>query len=177
MVEVKRRYGSPDTKCHAYAAVTDTSAPHNHYVRLFRSQGKYGVPGYTLTDQHQSLYTTSPAFTPLVPVGLLPYIAFILLFLTFTLAFYVSTCAFNIVLLLSLNWLQSTKGNCPRDRRLVLRQPCRWFWRRRALLRRRSKRIAQLLTRHPCLHATHCNTKVCQTPLRAQTRHIPCKRS
>ncbi|KAJ7652155.1 hypothetical protein DFH06DRAFT_995596, partial [Mycena polygramma] len=39
----------------------------------------------------QSLYTSSPAFQPLVPVGLLPYIAFILLFLTFTLAFYVST--------------------------------------------------------------------------------------
>ncbi|KAF8150389.1 hypothetical protein K438DRAFT_1624404, partial [Mycena galopus ATCC 62051] len=38
-----------------------------------------------------SLYKTSPAFSPLVPVGLLPYIAFVLLFLTFTLAFYVST--------------------------------------------------------------------------------------
>ncbi|KAJ7719229.1 hypothetical protein DFH07DRAFT_859431 [Mycena maculata] len=39
----------------------------------------------------QSLYTSSPAFSPLVPVALLPYIAFTLLFLTFTLAFYVST--------------------------------------------------------------------------------------
>ncbi|KAJ7820607.1 hypothetical protein B0H13DRAFT_2129986, partial [Mycena leptocephala] len=39
----------------------------------------------------QSLYNTSPAFQPLIPVGLLPYIAFVLLFLTFTLAFYVST--------------------------------------------------------------------------------------
>ncbi|KAJ7159427.1 hypothetical protein C8R46DRAFT_370396 [Mycena filopes] len=39
----------------------------------------------------QSLYTTSPAFAPLVPVGLLPYIAFALLFSTFALAFYVST--------------------------------------------------------------------------------------
>ncbi|KAJ6569408.1 hypothetical protein B0H19DRAFT_939294, partial [Mycena capillaripes] len=39
----------------------------------------------------QSLYTSSPAFQPLVPVGLLPYIAFTLLFLTFTLGFYVST--------------------------------------------------------------------------------------
>ncbi|KAJ6614906.1 hypothetical protein B0H10DRAFT_1802463, partial [Mycena sp. CBHHK59/15] len=35
----------------------------------------------------------SPAFEPLVPVGLLPYLAFILLFLTFTLAFYASTYA------------------------------------------------------------------------------------
>ncbi|KAJ7743792.1 hypothetical protein B0H16DRAFT_1560622 [Mycena metata] len=39
----------------------------------------------------KSLYTTSPAFAPLVPVGLLPYLAFALLFLTFILAFYVST--------------------------------------------------------------------------------------
>ncbi|KAF7306258.1 hypothetical protein MIND_00416600 [Mycena indigotica] len=39
----------------------------------------------------KSLYATSPAFSPLIPVGLLPYLAFILLLLTFTLGFYVST--------------------------------------------------------------------------------------
>ncbi|KAJ7171560.1 hypothetical protein C8R43DRAFT_978665 [Mycena crocata] len=39
----------------------------------------------------KSLYTASPAFSSLIPVALLPYIAFILLFTTFTLAFYVST--------------------------------------------------------------------------------------
>ncbi|KAJ6459513.1 hypothetical protein C8R45DRAFT_1109387 [Mycena sanguinolenta] len=39
----------------------------------------------------KTVYTTSPAFSPLVPVAFLPYIAFVLLFLTFTLAFYVST--------------------------------------------------------------------------------------
>ncbi|KAJ7628061.1 hypothetical protein B0H17DRAFT_1218404 [Mycena rosella] len=38
-----------------------------------------------------SLYITAPAFQPLVPVALLPYLAFFLLSLTFTLAFYVST--------------------------------------------------------------------------------------
>jgi len=36
-------------------------------------------------------YTSAPAFQPLVPVALLPFIAFALLFITFTLAFYVST--------------------------------------------------------------------------------------
>ncbi|KAJ7058818.1 hypothetical protein C8F01DRAFT_1147321 [Mycena amicta] len=39
----------------------------------------------------KSLYTVSPAFQPLVPVGLLPYLAFVLLFLTFTIGFYMST--------------------------------------------------------------------------------------
>ncbi|KAJ7223243.1 hypothetical protein GGX14DRAFT_352151, partial [Mycena pura] len=38
-----------------------------------------------------SIYTTSPVYQPLVPVGLLPYLTFFLLFLTFTLGFYVST--------------------------------------------------------------------------------------
>ncbi|KAJ6477293.1 hypothetical protein DFH09DRAFT_1216020 [Mycena vulgaris] len=39
----------------------------------------------------KSLYTTAPAFQPLVPIALLPYFAFFLLATTFTLAFYVST--------------------------------------------------------------------------------------
>nr|GAT50815.1 predicted protein [Mycena chlorophos] len=39
----------------------------------------------------QSLYTSTPAFAPLIPVGLLPYLAFLLLLSTFTLGFYVST--------------------------------------------------------------------------------------
>ncbi|KAF7323852.1 hypothetical protein MKEN_00606500 [Mycena kentingensis (nom. inval.)] len=39
----------------------------------------------------KSLYTASPAFSPLVSVGLLPYLAFILLLSTFTLGFYLST--------------------------------------------------------------------------------------
>ncbi|KAJ7433553.1 hypothetical protein FB451DRAFT_1313722 [Mycena latifolia] len=42
-------------------------------------------------DHLKSLYTTAPAFQPLVPVALLPYLAFFLLALTFTLGFYVST--------------------------------------------------------------------------------------
>ncbi|KAJ7139343.1 hypothetical protein C8R44DRAFT_764284 [Mycena epipterygia] len=39
----------------------------------------------------KSLYTASPAFQPIVSVAFLPYIAYSLLFTTFTLAFYVST--------------------------------------------------------------------------------------
>ncbi|KAJ7075014.1 hypothetical protein B0H15DRAFT_868300 [Mycena belliarum] len=42
-------------------------------------------------DHLKSLYATAPPFAPLVPVALLPYLAFVLLALTFTLAFYVST--------------------------------------------------------------------------------------
>ncbi|KAJ7293994.1 hypothetical protein C8J57DRAFT_1491341 [Mycena rebaudengoi] len=42
-------------------------------------------------DSLKSLYTASPAFSPLLPVSALPFIAFILLFTTFTLAFYAST--------------------------------------------------------------------------------------
>ncbi|KAJ7431516.1 hypothetical protein B0H11DRAFT_2130089 [Mycena galericulata] len=42
-------------------------------------------------SQLQSLFASAPPFQPLVPVALLPYIAFTLLFITFTLAFYVST--------------------------------------------------------------------------------------
>ncbi|KAJ7630314.1 hypothetical protein FB45DRAFT_1027552 [Roridomyces roridus] len=41
--------------------------------------------------QLQSLYIATPAFQPLVPVALLPYLAFFLLLTTFTLGFYVST--------------------------------------------------------------------------------------
>ncbi|KAJ7859489.1 hypothetical protein B0H14DRAFT_2746543 [Mycena olivaceomarginata] len=58
----------------------------------------------------KSLYTTSPAFTPLVPVGLLPYIAFILLFLTFTLAFYVSTVPKAVVREIGVSSLASLLG-------------------------------------------------------------------
>ncbi|KAK0506470.1 hypothetical protein EDD18DRAFT_1342779 [Armillaria luteobubalina] len=39
----------------------------------------------------KDLYSTLPAFEPLIPVSLLPYIALVLLSATFTLAFYFST--------------------------------------------------------------------------------------
>ncbi|KAI0761156.1 hypothetical protein BD413DRAFT_607237 [Trametes elegans] len=39
----------------------------------------------------RALHKTVPSFSPLLPVGLLPYIAFILLGATFALAFYFST--------------------------------------------------------------------------------------
>ncbi|EPQ61168.1 hypothetical protein GLOTRDRAFT_102818 [Gloeophyllum trabeum ATCC 11539] len=39
----------------------------------------------------QALHKSAPAFSPYVPVGLLPYIAFVLLGGTFALAFYFST--------------------------------------------------------------------------------------
>ncbi|OCH94211.1 hypothetical protein OBBRIDRAFT_789548 [Obba rivulosa] len=39
----------------------------------------------------QALHKASPAFSPYIPVGLLPYLAFLLLSSTFALAFYFST--------------------------------------------------------------------------------------
>lgn len=42
-------------------------------------------------DAISSLHRNLPAFSPYVPVGLLPYLAFILLAATFGLAFYFST--------------------------------------------------------------------------------------
>ncbi|KAI0668600.1 hypothetical protein C8Q78DRAFT_1045098 [Trametes maxima] len=39
----------------------------------------------------QALHKSAPAFSPFVPVALLPYLAFILLGATFALAFYFST--------------------------------------------------------------------------------------
>lgn len=39
----------------------------------------------------QTLHASLPSFAPLVPVALLPYLAFVLLTATFTLAFYFST--------------------------------------------------------------------------------------
>ncbi|KAL1952399.1 hypothetical protein VTO73DRAFT_1548 [Trametes versicolor] len=39
----------------------------------------------------RALHKATPPFSPLIPVGLLPYIAFVLLGATFALAFYFST--------------------------------------------------------------------------------------
>ncbi|RPD59477.1 hypothetical protein L227DRAFT_576296 [Lentinus tigrinus ALCF2SS1-6] len=39
----------------------------------------------------QALHKATPAFSPAVPVALLPYLAFVLLSATFALAFYFST--------------------------------------------------------------------------------------
>ena len=39
----------------------------------------------------QALHKSTPAFSPAIPVALLPYLAFVLLAATFTLAFYAST--------------------------------------------------------------------------------------
>ncbi|KAI0358867.1 hypothetical protein OH77DRAFT_1493860 [Trametes cingulata] len=39
----------------------------------------------------QALHRSAPSFSPYIPVGLLPYIAFLLLGATFALAFYFST--------------------------------------------------------------------------------------
>ncbi|KII94454.1 hypothetical protein PLICRDRAFT_172102 [Plicaturopsis crispa FD-325 SS-3] len=39
----------------------------------------------------QALHRSLPAFSPIVPVGLLPYLALVLLASTFTLAFYFTT--------------------------------------------------------------------------------------
>ncbi|KAI0717504.1 hypothetical protein C8T65DRAFT_707135 [Cerioporus squamosus] len=39
----------------------------------------------------QALHKSTPAFAPIVPVALLPYLAFLLLSATFVLAFYAST--------------------------------------------------------------------------------------
>ncbi|TFK89275.1 hypothetical protein K466DRAFT_574911 [Polyporus arcularius HHB13444] len=39
----------------------------------------------------QTLHKATPAFAPIIPVALLPYLAFLLLAATFVLAFYAST--------------------------------------------------------------------------------------
>ncbi|KIL62214.1 hypothetical protein M378DRAFT_13035 [Amanita muscaria Koide BX008] len=46
-----------------------------------------------MADHHsiKVLYTSLPAFSPVFPPALLPYLAFLLLAVTFTLAFYFST--------------------------------------------------------------------------------------
>jgi hypothetical protein len=46
---------------------------------------------FNLSDCIQHLHKTVPAFTPYVPVGVLSYLAFILLTATFGLAFYFTT--------------------------------------------------------------------------------------
>ena len=64
-----------------------------HNIRRYR----YVVPRarrdiHTDADiSHQALHRNIPAFSPYVPVALLPYLAFILLGATFVLAFYFST--------------------------------------------------------------------------------------
>ncbi|TFK47912.1 hypothetical protein OE88DRAFT_1738042 [Heliocybe sulcata] len=45
----------------------------------------------------QSLHKSAPAFSPYAPVGLLPYLAFVLLGGTFVLAFYISTLPKNAI--------------------------------------------------------------------------------
>ena len=49
-------------------------------------------PLFNLSDCIQHLHKIVPAFTPYVPVGVLSYLAFILLTATFGLAFYFTTC-------------------------------------------------------------------------------------
>ncbi|KAI0641082.1 hypothetical protein C8Q79DRAFT_1014507 [Trametes meyenii] len=44
-----------------------------------------------MADYASALHKSTPAFSPLVPVALLPYLAFILLSATFVLTFYFST--------------------------------------------------------------------------------------
>ena len=44
-----------------------------------------------LTHIPQALHQATPPFSPYIPVGLLPYLAFFLLMATFALAFYFST--------------------------------------------------------------------------------------
>lgn len=46
---------------------------------------------FDLSDFAQQLHKIVPAFTPYVPVGVLAYLAFILLTATFGLAFYFTT--------------------------------------------------------------------------------------
>lgn len=66
----------------------------------------------------QSLYTSTPAFKPLVPVALLPYLALFLLLSTFTLGFYVSTYvrfAFYSSVLIHASDYQKTRSLCGRQ--------------------------------------------------------------
>lgn len=92
----------------------------------------------------QSLHRAIPAFSPFVPVGLLPYLAFILLTATFGLAFYFSTSAPSLShpqqqLMLP----QVAQGDTarPRGRSRVDRKRPRWLRCRRSLLFSRCLRI------------------------------------
>ncbi|PIL30782.1 hypothetical protein GSI_06950 [Ganoderma sinense ZZ0214-1] len=44
-----------------------------------------------VTETYLALHKSTPAFSPAIPIALLPYLAFFLLAATFTLAFYFST--------------------------------------------------------------------------------------
>ena len=94
----------------------------------------------------QSLHRHIPAFSPVVSVGLLPYLAFVLLAAIFGLAFYFSTSAKPLCYCVrntSLMSPQITKSDCtpPGARSCVHRQHSRRIWRRRSLLLRRCLRI------------------------------------
>lgn len=52
---------------------------------------QYSIGLFSLSDSFQHLHKIVPAFTPYVPVGVLSYLAFILLTATFGLAFYFTT--------------------------------------------------------------------------------------
>jgi hypothetical protein len=56
------------------------------------------APYSTFFNFVQDLHKIVPAFTPYVPVGILSYLAFILLTATFGLAFYFTTCVIEVPL-------------------------------------------------------------------------------
>lgn len=55
------------------------------------------IPVKLNLNNGQALHKSLPTFSPYIPVALLPYIALVLLSLTFTLAFYFSTYAFYLI--------------------------------------------------------------------------------
>lgn len=98
------QYVSCRRPCHAnmrpWSPPFPATAPDEHHLsqhhgRLRRHRGKPSTTPPLMACTHsvalQALHRTIPPFAPYVPVGLLPYLAFVLLMTTFVLAFYFST--------------------------------------------------------------------------------------
>ena len=135
---------------------------------------------FCLSDGVQHLHKILPAFTPYVPVGVLAYLAFILLTATFGLAFYFTTYVVVVSIFyhrpiffgsqhLEINHPYARGGSCYRS------QHTRWLWHCSSLLfcwgicvakpsicqfgegaiaRMFGTRV-QLFIRQPCLQLTH----------------------
>ena len=106
---------------------------------------------FCLSDGVQHLHKILPAFTPYVPVGVLAYLAFILLTATFGLAFYFTTYVVVVSIFyhrpiffgsqhLEINHPYARGGSCYRS------QHTRWLWHCSSLLFRRSIRVAKSLS-------------------------------
>jgi len=75
----------------APTAIVDVLALAVHHLTNIKSMRDDGY------DAIAALYTKLPAYTPLVPTALLPYIATILLLATFVLGFYFTTLPRDVV--------------------------------------------------------------------------------